>query len=109
VERHAGVQHRLRIKCKSLRYSLEMLEWRMGKEATWRIAVLRKAQDVLGDIHDTDVFLEFISSLERLPPAARKKPCRELTASLREERKRHFAAFLGLRAELERAATLHNF
>lgn len=99
----AGVQHRLRIRGKALRYSLEMMEWRLGREATWRIKVLQKAQDALGQLHDIDVFMEYIG--EKRKSCARDEPdCyREITGVLDGERRRCFGRFLDIRNELERA------
>ena len=109
VERHAGVQHRLRIRCKALRYSLEMMEWRMGERASRTINVLRDVQDVLGEVHDVDVFVEFFSSQARRRPAMPRRPLREMRERMAQERKRHFAVFTGLRPELERVCAPHNF
>jgi CHAD domain-containing protein len=109
VERHAGVQHRLRIRCKALRYSLEMVEWRMGAEASWRLEVLRNVQDAIGELHDVDVFLEFLSAQARRRPAPPGRPLREMRETMAQERARHFISFMGKRPELERACAPHNF
>ena len=103
VEAHGGIQHRLRIRGKALRYSLELMEWRLGEAARWRIGVLRRAQDVLGELHDLDVFLEHIRS-EGARRAGRERRClREAEGLLEQERRRFFSRFLDLRPELERA------
>jgi len=109
VEAHGGVQHRLRIRGKALRYSLEMMEWRLGGEAAWRIAVLRRAQDVLGELHDIDVFLGYIRG-EAARGAGKKRGClRNAQNALEQERHRHFGRFLDQREELERACGPLNF
>jgi len=103
VEAHGGVQHRLRIRGKALRYSLEIMEWRLGGEAGWRIAVLRRAQDVLGELHDLDVFLDYLRG-ESTGRARNERGClREAGGFLEEERHRSFGRFLDLREELEKA------
>jgi len=47
--------HALRIQCKRLRYMLELLREILGPSAHAAIAPLKKAQDYLGELHDTDV------------------------------------------------------
>jgi CHAD domain-containing protein len=131
VEGLAGIQHRLRIRGKALRYSLEMMEWRLGEEAAWRTEVLRRAQDILGEMHDIDMFLELLHEEAaasgrrpgvpgRFEPAAGKRRpdtgaaravrarpdshcCQEVAALLSEERHQFFVRFLDMRGELERA------
>jgi CHAD domain-containing protein len=103
VEAHGGVQHRLRIRGKALRYSLEMMHWRLGEEARWRISVLRGVQDVLGELHDIDVFLEYIRGLSTASAPSERGCLREAAGLLGEERHRFFGRFLDQRADLERA------
>lgn len=106
VEPLGGVQHRLRISGKALRYSLEMMEWQLGEEASWRIKVLQRAQDVLGELHDIDVFVEYLED-ERKGRARRGPGVRADTMGvLGEQRGRWFGRFLDLRPELENACDL---
>ena len=103
IEAYGGVQHRLRIRGKALRYSLEMMQWRLGEEARWRISVLRGVQDVLGELHDIDVFLEYLRG-EGAACAQNERGClREAEGLLEAERHRFFERFLDQRADLERA------
>jgi CHAD domain-containing protein len=104
VETHGGVQHRLRIRCKALRYSLEMMGWHLGAQAAWRLDILRKVQDELGELHDIDVFCGYLA--ERMGPSARHGSGRvgDIGRRLGDERRRHFERFLDIREELERAA-----
>ena len=103
VESHGGVQHRLRIRGKALRYSLEMMQWRLGEEARWRIEVLRGAQDVLGELHDLDVFLEHVRGESAGCDADERGCLRDALELLEQERRRFFGRFLDLRAGLEKA------
>ncbi len=47
--------HALRIECKRLRYTLELLHEALGKSSDAAIAEVRRAQDHLGELHDADV------------------------------------------------------
>jgi CHAD domain-containing protein len=102
VEGRGGVQHHLRIRCKALRYSLEMMEWRLGSEASWRLGTLRKIQDELGELHDIDVFWGYLE--ERSGQNAIRRPgrLRDLVRGLEQERHRRFEGFLDLREGLEK-------
>jgi len=103
VEAHGGVQHRLRIRAKALRYCLEMMQWRLGREARRRIVVLRGAQDVLGQLHDIDVFLEYLRG-EAARCARNERGClREAQAVLEQERHRFFRRFVDQRSGIETA------
>jgi CHAD domain-containing protein len=103
VEPRGGVQHRLRISCKALRYSLEMMEWRLGGELDWRLKVLREVQDVLGDIHDIDVFGDYFAGKTSHGDSGRTGVFKDIGRGLGEERHNLFGRFLDIRAELERA------
>jgi len=103
VEAHCGVQHRLRIRCKAMRYSLEMMDWGLGPEATWRLETLRRVQDILGDIHDIDLFRAYLEHRPGAKTTRMSGRTAEIVAGLAEERHRHFAKFLGVRGRLEKA------
>jgi len=114
-ERRGGVQHRLRMRCRALRYSLEMMEWRLGDQAAWRLEILRSVQDELGELHDIDVFRGYI--MERAGHPVRPLPKNDgapkahrgfeglgdIGSGLGEERHRLFERFLDIREGLERA------
>jgi CHAD domain-containing protein len=103
VEAHGGVQHRLRIRGKALRYSLEMMQWELGAEAAWRISALREVQDTLGELHDVDMLLDHLREESARRRRAERRCLDEASGVLHAERRRLFKLFLGRRAELESA------
>lgn len=103
VETLGGIQHRLRIRGKALRYSLEMMEWRLGEEASWRIKVLRSVQDILGEVHDIDVFAEYIGQWSKGGKGRDDSADRDMRAGLCAQRHRWFGRFLDKRTDLEMA------
>jgi len=103
VEGHCGVQHRLRIRCKAVRYSLEMMDWRLGPEAAGRLGTLRRVQDILGDMHDIDLFIAYVREGPGAGSGRPSGPAREMLAGLAGERRRHFQRFLDIRGKLDSA------
>jgi CHAD domain-containing protein len=101
VEAHGGVQHRLRIRGKELRYALEMMQWRLGDEARWRVSTMREAQDTLGELHDIDVLLEYLRSESARSGRSGRRCLARAARALGEERGRLFRLFLARRADLE--------
>lgn len=67
-EANAGAQHRLRIAVKRVRYRLEILQPLFKEGFDEMHGVLKRYQDVLGKLHDLDVFAEL--ALERVPDGA---------------------------------------
>ena len=61
--------HDMRIAAKRLRYLLELSEPALGKPATTGAKVARELQDLLGEVHDCEVFIE---GLERYAADLRK-------------------------------------
>jgi len=52
--------HKMRISAKSLRYSLEVFSDLYQKKTDFAHAIAKKAQEYLGDIHDNDIWIEFL-------------------------------------------------
>ncbi len=109
VEAHGGVQHRLRIRGKELRYSLEMMQWELGDGARWRVATMRETQDTLGELHDIDVLLEYLRSESAQCDRRGRRCLGEAAESIVGERRRLFRIFLGRRAGLEAVCAPINF
>lgn len=59
-EANAGAQHRLRIAIKRLRYRLEILEELFTRDYEELHAALKGYQEVLGRLHDLDVFADLV-------------------------------------------------
>ncbi|MCX7927829.1 MAG: CHAD domain-containing protein [Candidatus Omnitrophica bacterium] len=62
---NAELLHALRISAKQLRYSLEILEALYGKKFTPYMKEAKRLQDVLGDLHEYDVWLAQIPHLKK--------------------------------------------
>ena len=62
-----AAQHQLRIAIKHLRYRLELLSFLMGSGAAEIIANLKHYQDLIGWLHDRDVFTALVRRRE-FPP-----------------------------------------
>ncbi|HEX6797555.1 MAG TPA: CHAD domain-containing protein [Ktedonobacterales bacterium] len=62
--------HRLRVRCKQLRYTLELFAPRLGPAADPLIEQLKRAQDTLGDMHDATVERELVTQLVEQRPGA---------------------------------------
>ncbi len=54
--------HRLRVRCKKLRYLLEIIA---GDAPGSALETLRRMQDLLGAVHDCDVMIEFLKGTEQ--------------------------------------------
>jgi len=52
--------HSMRISAKKLRYSLEIFSELYSHETDFTLKITRQAQDYLGEIHDCDVWIEFL-------------------------------------------------
>jgi putative phosphoesterase len=56
--------HKMRIAAKRLRYTLEVFSLLYRDGLQDKISLLRKLQDILGELHDLDVWIAYIKSLE---------------------------------------------
>ncbi len=61
IEQH----HQMRIAAKRLRYTMEIYKKVFGKRLNETIKVVRGVQTLLGDIHDCDVWCEFIQAFSQ--------------------------------------------
>jgi CHAD domain-containing protein len=77
-------EHDMRIAAKRLRYVLEIFEPCLGKEAETARRAVKRLQSVLGDLHDCDLMLTKVESID------------SVTALLRERRQRLFYDFVEL-------------
>ena len=78
--REARKLHLMRIAAKNLRYTLEFFKPFYGPEVNRKIKSAELLQDVLGDLHEMDVWLGFLPGLER---RAKDKNLKEASAYLR--------------------------
>jgi len=115
-ERNVAELHSMRISAKRLRYTMEAFEDLYGTNLKPFINQTRKFQDVLGDIHDADVWVEMIPRFIREEGEriniyfGNTRPLRRLLPGLEafranrtEKRKADYQRFLGmwLKAEQE--------
>jgi hypothetical protein len=56
-------QHQMRIAAKRLRYTMEAFEPLYGPELHERIAVIKDLQDRLGELHDSDVWVDMLQAM----------------------------------------------
>ncbi len=87
-EDEADAQHRLRIAVKHLRYRVEMLSFLFGSRYDGLHAALKRYQDLLGTLHDLDVFAGMVNG--------RGLPTHDLQtviAAIAGRRRQTFAAF----------------
>lgn len=85
--------HRLRILCKRLRYLAEFLADVYPGRLQGIVGPAIRMQDLLGDVHDVDVYVERIrlyreTRREREPDKGQDEACEALCACLAERRKR---------------------
>jgi CHAD domain-containing protein len=59
-DRNIEGHHQLRIAAKRLRYTLEIFEPILGETTEAPLARVKRLQKILGDLHDCDVWIEFL-------------------------------------------------
>lgn len=83
LEADATAQHALRIAVKKMRYRLETMEPFLSVECMELREALKSYQDVLGKLHDVDVFAEMV--VERVPDGPGREELLRLLALRRGE------------------------
>jgi len=65
IQNEAAIKqhHQLRIAAKRLRYALELSQESYGDKMKTMIATVKGFQDILGEIHDADVWIEYIPKI----------------------------------------------
>jgi len=90
-EADIATQHKLRIAIKHFRYRLEMLSFLVTRGSQECIDVLKRYQDLLGRMHDRDVFARLVRKAD-FPPLAE----RSVLESIARERHELYEEFLVL-------------
>ena len=91
---NAAAQHRMRIAVKHYRYRLEILSALIGSGYQQLHAAVKGYQEVLGKIHDLDVFAGICGAAVFGPPAAELVP-----TAIAAKREQLFAVFAGMLAD----------
>lgn len=87
-------QHRLRIAVKHFRYRMELLWFLLGDEFPRHHGLVKRYQELLGKMHDLDVFADMVCGAEFAPPVSDA-----VLACIGAKRDRLFQEFSGLREE----------
>jgi putative phosphoesterase len=88
--------HELRIAIKGLRYTMEIFSALYKRGLNDQISLMKRFQDLLGEMHDCDVWIqEFNVEMENMPAEARYGVSKVL-AHLSETRKSRYMNFLAL-------------
>ena len=92
----AAKHHELRIAIKRLRYTMEIFSPLYKRGLTDQISLMKRFQDLLGEMHDCDVWIqEFNVETESMPADARYGVSKVLT-HLSETRKSRYMNFVSL-------------
>jgi CHAD domain-containing protein len=91
--------HDMRIAAKRLRYLLELVGFCFGEVGGEAQRRARELQDVLGEIHDSDVMLARVAAIREREPEGFDA----LAARFRADRAEQIARFHALWAEIERS------
>ena len=86
--------HNMRISIKRLRYTMEFFTINYNKHYTEFIKTIIDLQDILGDIHDSDVVLEVLANYKGNFQSAELPGVDTLIARTRETRNADYQAFL---------------
>lgn len=95
--------HQVRIASKKLRYGLELAADSGVKPAAPRVPIMKRAQDMLGKLHDLQVLQTHVAAVQAQPESGRAKPhaaLEQLSLHI-EERCRHLhGRYIALTPEL---------
>lgn len=86
--------HNMRISIKRLRYTMEFFAINYDKHFADLIEIIINLQDILGDIHDSDVVLEVLANYKGHFQSAELPGVDTLIARTRETRNADYQAFL---------------
>ncbi|HEX5109759.1 MAG TPA: CHAD domain-containing protein [Vicinamibacterales bacterium] len=95
--------HEVRIAVKKLRYAMEIVRELSGSRATVRIRTLKRAQDLLGRIHDLEVLIARTRAIQGSPNAPTLRVSAEmdlLVRRLETECRRLHGRYITMRASL---------
>jgi CHAD domain-containing protein len=95
--------HEVRIAAKKLRYALEIVRDLSRSRATARILTLKRAQDLLGRIHDLEVLIARTRAIQGSPNAPTLRVSADmdlLVRRLETECRRLHGRYIGMRAPL---------
>ena len=95
--------HEVRIAVKKLRYVMEIVRELSASRATARIATLKRAQDLLGRIHDLEVLIARTRAIQGAPNAPTLRVSAEmdlLVRRLENECRRLHGRYIAMRASL---------
>jgi len=98
-ERASAAMHDMRIAAKRLRYLLELVGFCFGEVGDEAQRQARDLQEVLGEVHDSDVMLARIAAIREREPEGFDA----LTSRFRAERAEQVARFHALWAAIERS------
>ena len=86
--------HNMRISIKRLRYTMEFFAVNYGKHFTDFLEIIIELQDILGDIHDSDVVLEVLTDYKKSWQFAMLLGVDTLITRTRETRNADYETFL---------------
>lgn len=86
--------HNMRISIKRLRYTMEFFAVNYDKHFTEFIKTIIDLQDILGDIHDSDVVLEVLTNYKENLQSTELPGINTIIAHTRETRHADYQAFL---------------
>jgi len=95
--------HEVRIAVKKLRYAMEIVRELSGSKATRRIMTLKRAQDLLGRIHDLEVLIARTRALQGSPNAPTLRASADmdlLVRRLETECRRLHGRYIAMRTSL---------